>query len=44
LSWWTSLVCLSSVKKKRQVLRWCRIWFFQQPSRVLLCLFLNEVR
>ncbi len=28
---------------KRQVLRWCRIWFFQRPSRVLLCLFLNEV-
>ncbi len=44
LSWWLSLVCLSLVDmKKMQVLMWCRIWFFQQPSRVLLCLFLNEV-
>ncbi len=44
LSWWTSLVCLSSVDmKKMQALMWCKIWFFQQPSRVLLCLFLNEV-
>ncbi len=44
LSWWTSLVCLSLVDmKKMQVLMWCRIWFFQQPSCVLLCLFLNEV-